>query len=144
FFVNVPLCLVMAAATPVLPPNETPTTKRRLDVLSATLVTLGMSAVVLAPTFATNDGVLSLEFLACLLVGVTFFALFVGYERHVTDPLVPLSIFRHRALVAGDVVAAMVGAWTAAEVLVVALFCQQVLGYSPLVSGLIVVPQGIG
>jgi predicted MFS family arabinose efflux permease len=32
----------------------------------------------------------------------------------------------------------------AGEVLVLSLYCQQVLGYSPLVSGLVALPQGIG
>jgi hypothetical protein len=143
FFVNVPLCLVMAAATPLLPSSEA-AASRRLDAVSATLATLGMAALVLAPTFATNDGLVSLEFLGSVAASGVLFVLFVAYERDATDPLVPLSIFRHRALVAGDVVAALLGAWTAAEVLVLALYCQEVLGYSPLVSGLIVVPQGIG
>jgi MFS family permease len=57
---------------------------------------------------------------------------------------VPLSIFRSGTLAAGDVVAALVGAWLAGEVLILTLFLQQVHGYSPLLAGLIVVPQGVG
>src|SRR4029077_5269589 len=38
----------------------------------------------------------------------------------------------------------LVGAWNAAEVLVLALFLQDDLGYAPLVAGLIAIPQGVG
>jgi len=55
----------------------------------------------------------------------------------------PLSIFRSRTLAAGDGVTLLAGAWNAGEVLLLSLFCQQVLGYSPLQAGLVVVPQGV-
>jgi predicted MFS family arabinose efflux permease len=54
-----------------------------------------------------------------------------------------MSIFHHRALVAGDIIAGLGGAWLAAEVLVVSLYCQQVLGYSALLAGLVAIPQGV-
>ena len=38
----------------------------------------------------------------------------------------------------------LVGALMAGEVLVLTLYAQEVLGYSPLVSGLIAIPQGVG
>ena len=60
------------------------------------------------------------------------------------QPLMPLRIFRHHTLVLGDALSGLLGAWMAGEVLVLSLYCQQVLGYSPLVSGLVALPQGIG
>ena len=58
--------------------------------------------------------------------------------------MVPPSLFRSRTLAAGDGLTLLIGAWTAGEVLILSLFCQQVLGYTPLLAGLVVVPQGIG
>lgn len=69
---------------------------------------------------------------------------FVFVERRSRQPLMPLPIFRHHTLVIGDTLSGFLGAWNAGEVLVLSLYCQQVLGYSPLVSGLISVPQGVG
>ena len=56
----------------------------------------------------------------------------------------PLGIFRERARVGGDIVAGLAGAWVAAEVLVVSLYSQEVLGYSALAVGLVAIPQGAG
>jgi predicted MFS family arabinose efflux permease len=103
-----------------------------------------MAATVMAPTLAENDGWASINFVACLLAGVALIGMFVGYERQRSDPLVPLSIFRHRGLVAGDMIAGLGGAWLGAEVLVLSLYCQQVLGYSALLAGLVALPQGVG
>src|SRR5215207_2426284 len=74
-------------------------------------------------------------------------ALLVGFvlvERRSRQPIMPLSIFRHHSLAVGDVIMALVGAWLAGEVLVLSLYSQEVLGYSPLVAGLIAIPQGVG
>jgi predicted MFS family arabinose efflux permease len=117
---------------------------RRLDLLGASLVTAGMAASVLAPTFGQDDGWRSAYFVGCVLVSATLITLFAVYEGRIRDPLLPLSILRHRALVVGDIIAGLIGAWNAAEVLIVSLYCQQVLGYSPLAAGLVAVPQGVG
>jgi hypothetical protein len=100
--------------------------------------------LVYAPTLGTNDGWGSFSFVGCMLASLVMFGAFVVVERRSRQPLVPLGIFRHHTLVIGDVLSGLLGVWVAGEVLVLSLYCQQVLGYSPLVSGLIAVPQGIG
>jgi EmrB/QacA subfamily drug resistance transporter len=145
FFVNVPVCVVMAiAARTSVPTGGRAATRPRLDLAGAALGGLGMAVLVYAPTLAADDGWLSVEFAACLLFSAALIYAFVRVERHTAHPLVPLSIFRHRSLVVGDVLIGLVGAWVASEVLVLSLYGQQVLGYSPLIVGLIAVPQGIG
>jgi EmrB/QacA subfamily drug resistance transporter len=145
FFVNVPICLVMVlVGWRALPTGVAPSAHRHLDLLGALLVTAGMAASVLSPTFAENDGWTSIPFFVSLLLGAALIASFVRYERRSADPLMPMAIFHHRQLVAGDIIAGLGGAWLAAEVLVVSLYCQQVLGYTALASGLVALPQGIG
>jgi predicted MFS family arabinose efflux permease len=57
FFVNVPIRLVMVlVGWRALPTAVTASEHRHLDLLGASLVTAGMAASVLAPTFAENDG----------------------------------------------------------------------------------------
>jgi EmrB/QacA subfamily drug resistance transporter len=145
FFVNVPLCLGLAAlGSKALPGGTTVARDRHLDLPGALLVTAGMAALVWAPTIGTGDGWASVEFAACVLVSVVLLAAFVHHERRSRQPILPLSIFRHHTLVVGDGLMAVVGALNAGEVLVLSLYAQQVLGYSPLVAGLIAIPQGVG
>ena len=145
FFVNVPLCLVLAALGPKALPRGTAVARdRHLDLPGALVVTAGTAALVYAPTLGTDDGWGSVEFVACLLVSVVLIVAFLHVERHSRQPIIPLSIFRHHTLVVGDTLMALVGALMAGEVLVLSLYSQEVLGYAPLVAGLIAIPQGVG
>ncbi|MCU1504138.1 MAG: family efflux transporter permease subunit [Ilumatobacteraceae bacterium] len=145
FFVNVPVCLALAAlGHKALPAATTVVGDHHLDLPGAILVTAGMAALVYAPTIGTNDGWGSVPFVACLLVSFVLMVAFLIVERRSRQPVLPLSIFRHHALAVGDVLMALVGAWLAGEVLVLSLYSQQVLGYSPLLAGLIAIPQGVG
>jgi len=145
FFVNVPVCLALVmVGSKVLPAGTTAAGPHRLDLPGAVLVTSGTAAMVYAPTLGTNDGWTSLAFVGCILVSAALLGAFVLVERRSPQPLIPLRIFRHHTFVIGDMVSGLQGAWNAGEVLVLSLYCQQVLGYSPLVSGLVAVPQGIG
>jgi EmrB/QacA subfamily drug resistance transporter len=144
FFVNVPICLVCAAiGRRKLPAGPTAGTRPHLDVGGACLVTAGMAVLVYAPTAGVDNGWISAPFLAALALSGTLLAAFVRHERRSPQPLLPMSIFRSPTLAAGDGITLLVGAWNAGEVLLLSLFLQQVLGYSPLVTGLVVIPQGL-
>jgi EmrB/QacA subfamily drug resistance transporter len=145
FFVNVPVCLALALiGAKALPAGTTAAGPRRLDLPGAALVTAGTAVLVYAPTLGTNDGWTSSPFVVCLFVSAALFGVFMFVEGRSRRPLVPLRIFRHHTLLIGDALSGLLGAWVAGEVLVLSLYCQQVLGYSPLVSGFVALPQGIG
>jgi EmrB/QacA subfamily drug resistance transporter len=145
FFVNVPVCFALVlVGSRVLPAGTIAAGPRHLDLPGALLVTSGTAALVYAPTLGTTAGWTSSAFAACLLTSSALLGAFILVERRSPQPLVPLRIFRHRALAIGDVLSGLLGAWNAGQVLVLSLYCQQVLGYSPLLSGLVAVPQGIG
>jgi EmrB/QacA subfamily drug resistance transporter len=145
FFVNVPVCFALVVVgSKVLPSGTAAAGPRRLDLPGAALVTSGTAVLVYAPTLGAADGWTSLRFAGCLLVSAALIGAFVAVESRSREPLVPLRIFRHHTLVIGDMLSGLLGAWVAGEVLVLSLYCQQVLGYSPLVSGFAALPQGIG
>jgi EmrB/QacA subfamily drug resistance transporter len=145
FFVNVPVCLALVlVGWRALPTGTTAAGPRHLDLPGAALVTAGTAVLVYAPTLGTADGWTSLPFVGCVLVSAALLGGFVLVERRSRQPLLPLRIFRHHTLVIGDALSGLLGAWMAGEVLVLSLYCQQALGYSALVSGLVALPQGIG
>jgi EmrB/QacA subfamily drug resistance transporter len=145
FFVNVPICLLGAAAGSRLVPPGSPTGPRpHLDLAGAFLVTVGVAALVYAPTAGVDTGWTSAPFLGALAVSAGLLVAFVERERRTAEPLMPLALFRSPILAAGDVVTLLVGAWIAGEVLLLTLYLQQVRGFSPLAAGLIFLPQGVG
>lgn len=145
FFVNVPLCLLGAEVSRRIVPFGTAIGGRRhLDLTGAGLVTAGIAMLVYAPTAGVDAGWTSTSFFGALALSGLLLTAFVWRERRSPQPIMPLTIFRSRTLTTGNAVTVLIGAWNAGEVLLISLFCQQVLGYSPLLAGLVAVPQGVG
>jgi predicted MFS family arabinose efflux permease len=61
---------------------------------------------------------------------------FVGWESRVKDPLMPFSIFRLQTLTAANVAGFILGTALFAMFLMLTLYMQQVLGLSPIQTGL--------
>src|SRR2546430_6694491 len=107
----------------------------RLDLVGAILVTFAMAALVYLPSALSTDGRGSLSALAVVLVAVVLLAALVVWELHQPVPLVRFGIFRLRTVTAANAVTLFFGAWNGGEVLVLALYLQRVLGYSPPLAG---------
>ncbi|MDQ1398218.1 MAG: hypothetical protein QOK20_150, partial [Acidimicrobiaceae bacterium] len=143
-WVNVPIGLAAALLTPIVLPAPAPVTgRRRLDVEGALLVTGGVAAAVYAISAGPVSGWLSWQTVGALLATLTLTGAFVVTEQRHPAPLVRLGILRRRSLRTANLYTVMIGAWTAAELLVIPLYFQLVLHYSPLLTGLAMAPQGI-
>ena len=86
-------------------------------------------------TRATTDGWGSPVTLGLLGGAAALIAAFVWIESRSRSPLLPLRIFRLRALSAANVTMALVGAVTFSEFFVLTLYVQDVLHYSAVQSG---------
>jgi MFS family permease len=60
---------------------------------------------------------------------------FLGWEARAKDPLMPFSIFRLRTLVGANVAGLILGTAMFGMFLMLTLYMQQVLGYSPMETG---------
>jgi EmrB/QacA subfamily drug resistance transporter len=143
-WVNVPIGLIAAGLTPVLVASPAPRRgTHRLDLAGALLVTGGVAAVVYAISEGSLRGWLSAPTVVAVLAAAALMAGFVAVEQHHPAPLVRLGILRLRSLRTANLVTLMIGAWSAGELLVIPLYLQLVLHYSPLVTGLVLAPQGV-
>jgi len=144
FWVNVPIAIAAALlGWRSLPLDRHTLHTGRLDLVGAILVTFAMAALVYLPSALSTDGRGSLSALAVVLVAVVLLAALVVWELHQPVPLVRFGIFRLRTVTAANAVTLFFGAWNGGEVLVLALYLQRVLGYSPLLAGIASVPQGL-
>ncbi|WP_370155479.1 DHA2 family efflux MFS transporter permease subunit [Streptacidiphilus sp. EB129] len=146
-FVNVPVCLVAAALAPLLiaESQESVQAGRRggVDLPGAATVTAGLGALVYALVGAGNAGWTSARTVGLLAAGAALLFVFVLIERRTASPLVPLRIFRQRQVSAANLIGLLLGAAMLGLFFVLTLFMQQVLGYSPLRSGLAQLPLGV-
>jgi len=141
FAMNVPLVLaclwITARAVPQCPGDGA----HRIDVPGAALCALGLAGPVYAliqqPALGWSDpGVW-----APLLGGIGACGAFLAYERRAPDPMMPLSIFRSRNFAVGNLVTFVVYAGLGAATFFVALFLQQIAGYSAFAAGLSLLPS---
>lgn len=141
--VNVPIgiALWIAASTTLAPAHRHE--RRRVDVLGALTVTIGVAALTYAISRAEESGWASAATLTTLIIAAAFLALFVIIEHRSPAPLVPLSIFRHRNLVVANTIVAAIGAVMTATLVLLSLYQQRVLGDSPLRTGLALVPMSV-
>jgi EmrB/QacA subfamily drug resistance transporter len=136
FYVNIPVGLAAIALTPfLLRDSRADLPHRHFDLAGAVTVTSGLMLLVYALTRATTDGWSSPVTLGLLGSAAALIAAFIAIEARSPAPLLPLRIFRLRALSAANATMAMVGAVTFAEFFLLTLYVQDVLHYSAVQSG---------
>jgi MFS family permease len=127
FFANVPVALVVLLVAPVVLAKSREPARTRLDVPGAVTVTGGLLAV-----YAVIE-----RNLAVGLVGVLLLVAFRAIELRAPAPLVPVAILRRPSVRWGSVGGFVVFAVEPAVIFLMTLYLQQVLGLSPLVTGLV-------
>jgi EmrB/QacA subfamily drug resistance transporter len=144
FLVNVPVGLVAALLAPkLLAKSPRPLVTRGLDVGGAVFITAAVAFLVFTVSQANVLGWVSPAILAALALFVISAAAFVLVERRHRDPLVPAELMRMPSLRTASTLNLLLGLWNAGEMLVLSLYFQQVLGDSPLETGLAIAPQGV-
>jgi EmrB/QacA subfamily drug resistance transporter len=135
FYVNAPVGIGAFLLVPVLLAESRDAEARSFDLPGAGLVTGGLVVLVYAITQANGYGWGSVETVGLFAAAIVLLAGFVAREATASDPLMPLSIFRLRTLVGANVAGLVLGTVLFSMFLMLTLYMQQVLGYSPLRTG---------
>jgi EmrB/QacA subfamily drug resistance transporter len=146
FLINVPLgaAVVMIGAR-VLVEGRREDIDRHFDVAGALLVTLGLVGVTFGIVRSEAFGWGSAQVLVPIAAGAALLALFVLVEgRFARVPLVPISIFRLRALRAANLIVVLMYAALFSMWFFLTLYMQQVLHYDALEAGVAFVPLTLG
>ena len=115
----------------------------RLDVLGATLCAVGLGGSVFAlieqPNFGWAHPIIYLP----LTIGLLSLAAFFWHETRSSHPMLPLRLFSIRNFAVGNVATLMIYAGLSLATFVLAIFVQQVGGYSATQAGLALMPVTI-
>ena len=141
FFINVPIAVVVVAlGARHIPESRDPSTTGRLDYAGALAAVVFLTGITFAFIEAPTLGWASPAVLTMALLGVAGLVSFLVREHRAAAPMLPLSIFRERQFAAASAVTFIVyGALTGATFLLPVVL-QVVSGYSPLASGLALLP----
>ena len=139
FWINVPIGVAaVLLGMPLLPESYGP--RAGLDLRGVALISAAVVALVWALTRANDIGWSSAEIVSTFSAGVVLLALFAWWERRTAEPMVPLRLFAVSAFAIGNLTTfLMSGAIFAAGLFVTQDF-QLARGFSPLGTGLRLLP----
>ncbi|MFJ8884294.1 MFS transporter [Streptomyces sp. NPDC102402] len=144
FFVNVPVAALVVALAPSVITDSRPAGRPKLDLPGAATVTGGLLLLVYGLTRAGESGWTTPTTLTALLVGAALLTAFWFVEKRAVAPLVPVRILRRRSVVWGNATGLIAFVTETSLVFLLTLYLQEVLGYSPLATGLAFGVLGIG
>ncbi|SCF92979.1 MFS transporter [Streptomyces sp. Ncost-T10-10d] len=144
FFVNVPVAALVASLAPAVITDSRPARRPRLDVPGAVTVTGGLLLLVYGLTQAGESGWTTPTTLVALLAGLALLLGFWSVEKRATAPLVPVRVLKRRSVIWGNTAGLIAFVTETSLVFLLTLYLQEVLGYSPLATGLAFGVLGIG
>jgi len=135
FYVNVPVGVAAFFLAPRLLAESRDTTVKSFDALGAVLVTGGLVSLVYAITQSGTYGWGSARTIGVIAAGVALLAAFGLWERRHPEPLMRFGILRTKTVAGANVGGLILGTATFSLFLMLTLYMQQVLGYSPMKTG---------
>lgn len=149
--VNVPVGLAAALLAPrvlrdvpVAAASVAPVAgRRRFDVRGAVLITAAVALAVFGISQGNAFGWTSVPVIGTLVAAIIAGACFTAAEARHPQPLIRPRLLRRPGLRHGATLAFLLGVWNGGELLVLSLYFQQALHFSPLETGLVIAPQGI-
>ena len=142
FLVNVPIgLLVIYLARTTL--RETQKERMKLDATGAVLATLACTAAVFGFSMGPEKGWLSATTIGSGVVALAAFVAFAVVERTAENPIVPFDLFFDRNRLATFAAMFLAGGVGFTLTVLVALYVQNIMGYSPLRAGIGFIPFAI-
>jgi EmrB/QacA subfamily drug resistance transporter len=136
FYLNVPIGAVALVLVPrIVPDSRIVSKRRRFDVPGAITGTSGLVLLVDAISEAPQYGWGATRTIGLLAASAAMLVTFLTIESRTEDPLLPLSIFRLRALAGANVAGLLLGGSFFGFVFAGTLYMQEVLRYSALQTG---------
>jgi MFS family permease len=141
FLIKVPVVFIVAiGAMFAIPARQSHTAARSYDLAGAVTGSAGPLLIAFAVTSAAGADPNVVVLLAAAAIGAIVSTLFVLRERVAADPLLPLTLFAGRTVRIGDPVSLTVLAAPFGFAFVTTIYLQAVCGYSPLRTGLALLP----
>ncbi|QWT25397.1 MFS transporter [Subtercola sp. PAMC28395] len=145
FFVNIPLCFLAGWMLVKNLHEKIAPQKHTIDYAGAVLLTLGLSALILAVLEGGQawawDSAISI---GAFVLGALLLVMFVLAERRAAEPILPLWVFSRRLLLTTTLVSLGVGAILVGLTSFVPTFLEGSIGVTPIVSGLAVAALTVG
>ena len=114
-----------------------------LDLPGVALATAGLTGIVWGLIRGNGEGWASAEIVTALVGGAIVFALFIVWELRAREPMLPMRFFRNRAFALANVASLFMFFGMFGSIFLLSQFFQIIKGYSPIASGVRILPWTI-
>ncbi|SFC78957.1 drug resistance transporter, EmrB/QacA subfamily [Bacillus sp. OV322] len=143
FFVIFPFAFLNFIVAIFFIKNVSVTSRPKLDRLGVALSTIGFGGVLYAFATGGTKGWTDPEVLTMFLAGAISLALFVWRQFRVNHPILEFRIFRYPIFTLTTIINVIVTMAMFSGMILMPIYMQSVRGFSPLQSGLMLLPGGI-
>ena len=143
FYVNVPIGIIGIFATLRVLTERTQRNPGRFDPLGATLLAVGLAAITAGLSFGQELGWTSPLLITMLVVGLGTLLILPFVERHVSNPIIDLSLFRNRVFVSSNLSLILSFLALFAVSFMLPFYLEELRGFSTELAGLLLTPLPI-
>ncbi|WP_018663401.1 DHA2 family efflux MFS transporter permease subunit [Heyndrickxia acidiproducens] len=143
FFIILPIAIMDLIFASFIVKNVTETSRPKLDKLGVILSSLGFGGILYGFSTGGAKGWDSTEVLLTLAVGIISLGLFVWRQFTVDHPILEFRIFRYPVFSLTMVINIVVTMALFSGMILMPIYMQNVRGFTPFMSGLMLLPGGI-
>ncbi len=143
FFIIVPIALIDFILAIFLMRNVTVTSRPKLDVFGVVLSTLGFGGLLYGFSEAGTVGWSGIDVIASLCIGAVSLIGLVLWQLRTDTPIMEFRIFRYPMYALTTAINVILSVALYSGMILMPIYMQNVRGFSPLLSGLMLLPGGI-
>jgi EmrB/QacA subfamily drug resistance transporter len=143
FLINLPLGLIFMVGGAFFIPESYHPSSNRIDLPGVALSFTGLFSLIYAIIAAGEHGWSAPDVLAWFGTAVVFTAVFVWWENRTPHAMLPLTLFRNPSFTLVSITMMFISFGLSGLFFFLPLFLQGIQGYTPLQTGLLLMPQSI-
>jgi EmrB/QacA subfamily drug resistance transporter len=133
FWINIPFGIIAASLLSIALKEEVKRRRHQIDYIGAVLMALATGLLMVALTDADTLSIAALA--GAFAVSALLLAALIFYENRISEPMIPVRLYRDRLVAGGNWVGAANGAISMAIIGFLPVYMRALMGSSTLVSG---------
>ena len=147
FIINIPLCMLSFLLVKIFVPGDKPEKKgkiRKFDIVGYISIVIAMACMQIVLDKGQQHNWFD-ETWICWLTGICIFSFvfFYVWELEYKYPVIDIRVFKDRNFLFGTIASSFINMMIYSTLLLVPMFIQSLIGYSPSMSGLTMFPRAV-
>lgn len=148
FIINIPLCILSTLLVKLFVPSDLPDKKtckkKKFDIVGYISIVIAMACMQIVLDKGQQYNWFDTDWI-CYLSGICIFSFvfFYVWELEYKNPVIDIRVFKDRNFLFGTLISSFINVMLYSTLLLVPMFVQSLLGYSPSMSGLTMFPRAV-